>query len=137
MVFERLVDRTPDSKTQIPTSSSKWSHVDLIKYLASVRNDIPPADINRLKSMKICPAETESLQPTQERYLVSELLEPDQALRRLRLRTMQWPGIYRPESNEGRFLTFLGLRSAPAILISSRSCPMRRATRTRSSEIGR
>lgn len=116
MVFERLVDRTPDSKTQIPASSSKWSHVDLIKYLASVRNDIPPADINRLKSMKICPAETESLQPTQERYLVSELLEPDQALRRLRLRTMQWPGIYRPESNEGRFLTFLGLRSAPSYI---------------------
>lgn len=88
--------------------------MDLVKYLASVKDDIPPADITRLRSMKICPAETESLQPTKERYLVSELFEPDQAIRRLKLRTLQWPGIYRPESNEGRFLTFLGLRAAPS-----------------------
>ena len=114
MVFERLIDTAPSSKTQIPASSSKWSHVDLIKYLASVKDDIPSADIIRLRSMKICPAETESLQPTKERYLVSELFEPDQAIRRLKLRTLQWPGIYRPESNEGRFLTFLGLRAAPS-----------------------
>ena len=114
MVFERLIDAAPSSKTQIPASSSKWSHVDLIKYLASVKDDIPSADITRLRSMKICPAETESLQPTKERYLVSELFEPDQAIRRLKLRTLQWPGIYRPESNEGRFLTFLGLRAAPS-----------------------
>ena len=116
MVFERLIDRSPESNSQIPASISKWSHVDLIKYLVSVRNDIPPADINRLKSMKICPAETEPLQPTKEHYLVSELYEPDHALRRLRLHTLQWPGIYRPESHEGRFLTFLGLRSAPSYI---------------------
>ena len=114
MVFDRLIDAAPSSRTQIPASSSKWSHVDLIKYLASVKDDIPPADITRLRSMKICPAETESLQPTKERYLVSELFEPDQAIRRLKLRTLQWPGIYRPESNEGRFLTFLGLCAAPS-----------------------
>lgn len=116
MVFERLIDAAPSAKTQIPASSSKWSHVDLIKYLASVKDDIPSADITRLRSMKICPAETESLQPTKERYLVSELFEPDQAIRRLKLRTLQWPGIYRPESNEGRFLTFLGLRAAPSYI---------------------
>ncbi len=114
MVFERLIDAAPSPKTQIPASSSKWSHVDLIKYLASVKDDIPSADITRLRSMRICPAETESLQPTKERYLVSELFEPDQAIRQLKLRTLQWPGIYRPESNEGRFLTFLGLRAAPS-----------------------
>jgi hypothetical protein len=113
VVFERLVDISAAPKTQIPASSAKWSHVDLIKYLASVRNDIPSADINRLKTMKICPAENEALQATSERYLISELFEPDQALRRLKLQTMQWPGIYRPESAEGRFLTSLGLRAAP------------------------
>jgi len=116
VVFERLMDASSTSKTQIPASSRKWSHVDLIKYLASVRLDIPSADIERLRRMKICPAETAALQPTSERYFVSELFEPDQALRRLRLRTMQWPGIYRPESAEGRFLTFLGLRAAPSYL---------------------
>lgn len=116
VVFERLVDRSSTTKTQIPASSAKWSHVDLIKYLASVRNDIPSADINRLKGMKICPAETEALQATTERYLVSELFEPNQSLRRLKLRTMQWPGVYRPESAEGRFLTSLGLRAAPSYI---------------------
>lgn len=114
VVFERLMESSSTSKTQIPASSRKWSHVDLVKYLASVRLDIPAADIDRLRRMKICPAETEALQPTNERYLVSELFEPDQALRRLKLRTMQWPGMYRPESAEGRFLTFLGLRAAPS-----------------------
>lgn len=87
--------------------------MDLIKYLASVQNDIPAADIKRLRTMKICPAETEALQPSAERYQASELFEPDQALRRLKLRTMHWPGIYRPESQEGKFLKVLGLRPYP------------------------
>lgn len=116
VVFDRLMDVTPltaSEKTQIPASSRKWSHVDLIKYLASVQNDIPAADIRRLRTMKICPAETEALQPSAERYQASELFEPDQALRRLKLRTMHWPGIYRPESQEGRFLKVLGLRPYP------------------------
>ncbi|KAL6719649.1 hypothetical protein ACLMJK_001570 [Lecanora helva] len=116
VVFERLVDTSRTAKTQSPASSSKWSHVDLIKYLASVRSDIPSADIDRLKTMKICPAETEALQPTSERYMVSELYEPQQPLRQLNLPTMHWPGIYRPESAEGRLLTFLGLRAAPAYI---------------------
>lgn len=116
VVFERLMESSSSSKTQIPASSRKWSHVDLIKYMASVRHDIPNADIERLRKMKICPAETEALQPTSERYLVSELFEPDQALRRLKFRTMQWPGIFRPESAEGHFLTFLGLRAAPSYI---------------------
>lgn len=116
VVFERLVDTSAGPRTQILASSARWSHVDLIRYLASVQSDIPAVDINRLRSMKICPAETEALQPTSERYLVSELFEPDQALRRLKLRTMQWPGMYRPESAEGRFLTSLGLRAAPSYI---------------------
>ena len=109
------MDLTPSTtpKTQIPASSRKWNHVDLIRYLASVQNDIPGADIKRLRSMKICPAETEALQPSAERYQVSELFEPDQALRQLKLRTMHWPGIYRSETQEGRFLKLLGLRPYP------------------------
>lgn len=87
--------------------------MDLVRYLASVQSDIPGADIKRLRTMKICPAETEALQPSAERYQASELFEPDQALRRLKLRTMYWPGIYRPESLEGRFLKVLGLRAYP------------------------
>ena len=113
VIFERLFETAPKPNTQIPKSSPKWSHVDLIKYLASVRSDIPAADITRLRSTRICPAEDGALQPTQERYLVSELFEPDAVLRKLHLRTLQWPGVYRPESSEGRFLTYLGLQNAP------------------------
>ena len=114
VVFERLMEPNASQNTQIPSSSAKWNHVDLIKYLTSVRADIPATDIARLRNSKICPAETESLQPTQERYLVSELFEPDPTLRRLKLRTLHWPGQYRRESNEGRFLSSLGLRLAPS-----------------------
>ena len=113
VVFERLMN-TSSTKTQVASSSAKWSHVELIKYLASVRLDIPTADIKRLRSTKICPAETESLQPSSERYLVSDLYQPEQSTRRLKLPTLQWPGVYRPESAEGKFLTFLGLRSHPS-----------------------
>ena len=116
VVFERLIDSSQAPTTQISKSSAKWSHVDLIKYLASVRSDIPSADIDRLKNMKICPAETEALQASNERYLVSELFEPHQALRQMKLRTMHWPGVYQPESSEGRFLAFLGLRAAPSYI---------------------
>ena len=114
VIFERLFETTPKSDHRIPNSSSKWSHVDLIKYLASVRADIPVTDIARLKSTKICPAEDGALQATQDHHLVSELFEPSPALRKLHLKTLQWPGIYRPESSEGRFLAFLGLQSAPS-----------------------
>lgn len=111
------MNSSPSNETQIPSSAKKWSHVDLIKYLASVQDDIPSADIKRLKFMKICPAETEALQASSERYQVSELFEPDQALRRLKLRTLQWPGVFRPESAEGKFLTQkLGLRAAPSYM---------------------
>ena len=119
MVFDRLMDLNPSTtskQTQIPASSGKWSHVDLVKYLASVQNDIPAADIKRLRTMRICPAETEALQPSAERYQASELYEPDQALRRLKLRTIHWPGTYRPESQEGKFLKVLGLRPYPVYM---------------------
>lgn len=108
-----LTPSTASKQTQIPASSGKWSHVDLIKYLASVQTDIPAADIKRLRTMRLCPAENEALQPSADRYQASELFEPDQALRRLKLRTMHWPGTYRPDSQEGKFLRVLGLRPYP------------------------
>lgn len=96
-------------------ATSKWSHVDLIRYLASVRNDIPLADINRLQITRICLAEGSSAKAS-ERYLISELCEPEESLRRLKLPILQWPGIYNSSSTEGKFLSFLGLRAAPTYL---------------------
>ena len=111
VVFDRLM--APQAAKGEETSS--WSHVDLIKYLASVRQHIPDDDIQRLKTTAICSAEkSSSTSNSTNRYLVSQLFEPDDALRRLRLPILQWPAPYRAGSNEGKLLTFLGLKSAPS-----------------------
>jgi hypothetical protein len=97
--------------------------MELIKYLASVRDDIPQEDLKRLKASPICPAEAgpkglEATQGTARLYRVSELFEPKDALRDLRLPILQWPGppgSYRPGSLEGRFLTLLGIRAFPSV----------------------
>ena len=116
VVFERLM--APPSYFEKQTQDAKrtkWSHVDLIKYLTSVRQDIPASDIKRLRSTPICTAESsDKHNASMECYLVSDLYEPDDALRRLGLPILQWPGVYRSSSAEGAFLTFLGLKSAPS-----------------------
>lgn len=97
--------------------------MEVIKYLASVRNDIPPEDLKRLKSSPICPAEAgpkgqENSLGTAKLYRVSELFEPKDSLRSLRLPILQWPGLagsYRPGSPEGQFLSSLGLRPHPSV----------------------
>ncbi|KAI9753025.1 MAG: hypothetical protein M4579_005367 [Chaenotheca gracillima] len=111
IVFTRLVAVSDGNQ------EGKWSHVDLIKYLASVQGDIPAADIKRLKETPICPAQDEkdASRPTVARFKVSQLYEPKEEHRNLRLRMLQWPGIYRPESPEGKFLAQLGLRQYPPV----------------------
>ena len=116
VVFERLMTTSSATNEKATESAVKWSHVDLIKYLASVRSDIPPADIKRLKSTPICLAETGSPKGSNQRFLILDLFEPNESLRDLQLPILQWPGIYRAESVEGRFLAFLGLRSAPSCM---------------------
>ncbi|KAK8065679.1 hatpase c domain-containing protein [Apiospora hydei] len=118
-IFKRLLDPSIDEGSGQP----KWSHVELIKYLASVQADIPNNDLKKLRESRICPAEAgpsglESGKGTTQLYKVSELFEPKAALRSLNVRVLQWPGSnagYRPGSVEGRFLTALGLRPYPSV----------------------
>lgn len=113
VVFERLM--APPTYSEKQDTSKQWSHVDLIKYLTSVRQDIPASDIKRLMTTRICPAESgDERKASTDLHLVSDLYEPDDALRRLGLRVLHWPGIYRSGSAESKFLSFLGLRSAPS-----------------------
>jgi Protein of unknown function (DUF3684). len=51
VIFERLLNDS-DAADANGASKKKWSHVDLIKYLASVRDDIPSADIQKLEEHK-------------------------------------------------------------------------------------
>ncbi|KAL6402267.1 hypothetical protein AUP68_14737 [Ilyonectria robusta] len=116
-IFTRLLNASSDS------GQKKWSHVELVKYLASVREDIPTADLLKLKQTRFCPAEAgpKGMEPTKGTdtlYKVSELFEPKDSLRALQLTILQWPGppgSYRPSSVEARFLSNLGLRPHPAV----------------------
>lgn len=116
-IFSRLLQPSGE------TTHKPWSHMELIKYLASVREDIPADDLKKLKNSQICPAEAgpaglEPTQGTKQLYKVSALFEPKSELRALGLPLLQWPGppgSFRASSNEGRFLTSLGLRAYPAV----------------------
>ncbi|KAL4782277.1 hypothetical protein BJX76DRAFT_293450 [Aspergillus varians] len=117
VIFERLLN-APGPSDGKPPSQRKWSHVDLIRYLASVSSDIPASDIKRLKDTSFCAAELStgrdgSKASEQKRYKVPELFEPNDSLRALGLPVIEWPGMFISSSSEGKFLARLGLRSFP------------------------
>ena len=112
VVFDRLMAKSAD-----PSAEGKWSHQDLIKYLISVKDDIPSDDIKRLQNTPICTAETRSADQVHKGklYRASELFEPNDNIRRLGLPVLQWSGPYRSNSPEGRFLKQLGLKPFPDV----------------------
>lgn len=112
VIFDRLINTPVLEDTKIGPAPRKWNHVDLIRYLASVREDIPANDIQRLKGTSICTAESGTIS-NGTRYKISELYEPKDVFRALGLPIIEWPGIYNSNSNEGRFLTMMGLKSYP------------------------
>jgi len=116
VVFDRLLALDTKSTQSETLTKPPWSHVDLLQYLVSVRDDIPPADIQKLRSTPICPKQAGSKpegDDSSKRYKVSELFEPRPELRDLGLPVLAWPGIYRSSSPEGKFLSTLGLRTIP------------------------
>lgn len=120
VIFERLLDNTEASDGS-PAGRRKWSHVDLIRYLASVSNDIPASDIKRLKATSFCTAETDTDHgqnpPSPQRFKAQQLYEPNDTLRALGLPVLEWPGPFFSHSKEGKFLTQLGLQSFPAAAV--------------------
>lgn len=114
VVFDRLMAKSADASV---SEESKWSHVDLIKYLVSVKEDIPTDDVKRLRNTPICTAEGKSADDASKGklYRVSELYEPTESVRKLGLPALYWPGPYRGSSPEGRFLRMLGLNPFPSV----------------------
>lgn len=110
VIFDRLIN-TPEAVDAKGPPARRWNHVDLIRYLTSVREDIPANDIQRLKNTSICTAENDT---RGTRYKIAELYEPKDSLRALGLPIIEWPGIYNHASNEGEFLTMMGLKSYPS-----------------------
>lgn len=117
-IFTRLL-----SPSSAESRDSKWSHMELIKYLTSVQSDIPKEDLTKLRGTAFCPAEAgpKGLEPTKgsaKMYKISELFEPKDTLRALGLPILHWPGppgSFRPSSSEAQFLRSLGLRSFPSV----------------------
>nr|POF11450.1 hypothetical protein CFP56_44288 [Quercus suber] len=113
VVFDRLM-----AKSATPTADEgRWSHVDLIKYLVSVKDDIPKDDLQRLRKTPICTAERDPTGKaiTNKLYRLSELYEPDEAIAKLELPLLHWPGSYSPRSAEGQFMRSLGLQPYPSV----------------------
>jgi len=117
VVFDRLMSQSTNPTAPV-AGEAKWSHVDLIRYLISVKDDIPQEDLKRLRNTPICPAETQSADKAIKGKLfrLCDLYEPSDAVRKLGLRLLQWPaGPYRASSPEGRFLRTLGLQPHPTV----------------------
>jgi len=120
-IFTRLLNPPPLAGEE--SQHKKWSHIELIKYLTSVKDDIPAADMKKLEESPLCPAEAgppgmESTKGTTRLYKISELFEPKDAHRELKLPVLQWPGppgSFRNTSDEARFLCKLGLRPFPSV----------------------
>ncbi|KAJ2964603.1 hypothetical protein NQZ79_g415 [Umbelopsis isabellina] len=112
MIFDRLV------------SQGSWSHLELVKYLASVEDTISSKEIARVKETAIFPkAETSNISEKEKegskvvpkRYKAYELYAPLEELEPLNLPTIQWDGKWRASSPQAQFLEKLGLRNYPSL----------------------
>ncbi|KUJ11689.1 uncharacterized protein LY89DRAFT_654396 [Mollisia scopiformis] len=120
-VFNRLLATPAEGSADKDANGNRF--MDLLKYLASVHDDIPAEDMKKLRNAKFCPAEAgpkgmESTKGTARKYSVKELFEPKDDLRQLGLPILRWPGppgSYRVKSATGEFLYALGLRPFPSV----------------------
>ncbi|KAK4217066.1 heat shock cognate 90 kDa protein [Rhypophila decipiens] len=139
-IFTRLLNPSPAG---IESEQKRWNHMKVIKYLASVKDDIPAAEMAKLQKSKLCPAEAgpPGLEPTKgsaELYKVSELYQPKDELRELKLPILHWPGppgSFRANGPEGKFLASLGLRAYPPVhelvsIMTSSDAALRRSAMT-------
>ena len=107
VVFDRLM---------VTSTVGSASHVQLIRYFVSVKDDIPNEDLKKLYDTPFCVAEGGPTDGGAPRlWRVCELFEPNDAIRNLSLPVLQWPGIYRSSSSEGTLLKRLGLQSYPSV----------------------
>ncbi|PWN54178.1 hypothetical protein IE53DRAFT_392097 [Violaceomyces palustris] len=110
MIFDRLV------------AAGDWSHVDLVGYLASNKESLSSLEKERLTKTAIFPKYGEVGPPGKDgkpkiiRYRASDLYEPLDVFKALKLATIDWPGkAWRSTSDEAKFVFELGLRRHPPL----------------------
>ncbi|KAL1602555.1 hypothetical protein SLS60_005971 [Paraconiothyrium brasiliense] len=112
VVFDRM--RNQDSKSQ--SEKATWNHVDLIRYFASVLDEMPKKDLDRLKETPFLPGEGAPVQHGQL-FKASELYAPDQAILSMGLVQVKLPFEFRQNVREGTLLLRLGLKQWPESIV--------------------
>ncbi|KAF2146100.1 uncharacterized protein K452DRAFT_263651 [Aplosporella prunicola CBS 121167] len=113
-LFNRLL-ATPDKDST--GSGPKWSHMDVIEYLADVKDAIPAKDRLILADKKMWPIENYPgvKSDTTRLYSLREIYEPSKDNKELGLPVIKWRANveYKPLDTKGKFLKEIGLRRFP------------------------
>ncbi|CAG8841080.1 2793_t:CDS:2, partial [Racocetra persica] len=103
LIFDRLV------------SQGNWDHMQLVKYLSSVSNNLKEIELKRLKVTAIWPKEQNAktepslakadgdeikAKPRIHRFLASDLYAPSAEMREFGLPLIEWNGKWRKNSEE-------------------------------------
>ncbi|KAH7411846.1 hypothetical protein DE146DRAFT_641550 [Phaeosphaeria sp. MPI-PUGE-AT-0046c] len=107
VVFDRMRNRDAQQ-----VDKASWNHVDLIRYFASVIEEIPKNDWVRLRETPFLPGEGASVKQGQL-FKASDLFAPDQAIVSLGLIQVKLPFEFKSGSREGALLLRLGLKQWP------------------------
>ncbi|KAF2023729.1 hypothetical protein EK21DRAFT_118485 [Setomelanomma holmii] len=107
VVFDRMRNRDAQQANKV-----SWNHVDLIRYFASVIDEIPKKDLERLRETPFLPGEGTSVKPG-ELFKASDLYAPDQAILSLGLTQAKLPFEFKTTHRESVLLLRLGLKQWP------------------------
>ena len=109
-VLERLMSEVANG---VPIGgNSTCNQAELVNYLLTLQEKVPPGDMYAIKNIAFCSAER-----GKKLYKPCELYEPRAELRQLGLPIMFWPTPWTETSFVGRkILEDLGLRRAPDIV---------------------
>ncbi|PVH98451.1 hypothetical protein DM02DRAFT_615799 [Periconia macrospinosa] len=108
MVFDRMrnQDLSPSSE-KVP-----WNHVDLIRYFASVMDELPKKDLDRLRETAFLPGEGPTVKQGQL-FKASDLYAPEKTIMEMGLNQVKLPFDFKHSSREGILLLRLGLMQWP------------------------
>jgi hypothetical protein len=107
VVFDRMRNRDAQQ-----TDNASWNHVDLIRYFASVIDEIPKKDWDRLRETAFLPGEGFTVKPGHQ-FKAHELYAPDPAILSLGLNQIKLPFEFKTGMREGALLLRLGLKQWP------------------------
>ena len=103
------------ARMQAGWSKTAWSHIDLLCYFASVIDEIPSADMKKLRLTAFLSGEGTLAKPGQW-FRAEELYAPNDDILALGLTQVQLPFPYRSSSREAQLLQRLGLSEFPTSL---------------------